>query len=111
MHPQPDAGQIKMARETLVRDAGKWAEAASVMDTAATRAASLMLTGFHIGYLPNQQGVGAKYAELQEFVVKLLADGAKTMRDMEEALRTALDNYDRTDQGAVVRIEQTWSDT
>ncbi|GIG89598.1 hypothetical protein [Plantactinospora endophytica] len=111
MQPQPDAGQVKMARETLVKDAAKWAEAASVMEAAATRASSLMLTGFHIGYLPNQQGVGAKYAELQEFVVNLLADGARTMRDMEQTLRTVLDNYDRSDQGAVVRIEQTWSPT
>lgn len=109
MQPEPDASQVRMARDTLLKDAERWAEAAGVMETAATRASSLMLTGMHIGYLPNRQGVGTKYAELQEFFVKLLADGANAMREMERALLTTLDNYDRCDQGAVVRIERTWS--
>ncbi|MBE1485072.1 hypothetical protein [Plantactinospora soyae] len=103
---QPDAETIKMAREALMSDAATWYEAAEVMTKAAHEAASLTLTGFHFGYLPNRQGVGQRYTEAQDFFVRVLNEGAVTMTVMATKLRAVLDNYDRADSGASVRMER-----
>ena len=88
-------------------DAAKWHEAAEVMIKAAQEASSLGLTGFHLGYLPNRLGAGQRYTEAQEFMARVLNEGAVTMTAMALKLRAVLDNYDRADLGASVRMERT----
>lgn len=96
-----------MAREALMSDAATWYEAAEVMTKAAREAESLTLTGFHIGYLPSRLGVSQRYTEAQDFFVRVLNEGAVTMTVMATRLRAVLDNYDRADVGASMRMEGT----
>lgn len=104
--PEPDAATIRMAREALMSDAAIWHEAAEVMAKAAREASSLSLTGFHIGYLPNQLGAGQRYAEAQEYLVRILNEGAATMMTMGTRLQAVLENYDRADVGTSMRMER-----
>ncbi|HEX5596241.1 MAG TPA: hypothetical protein VFX61_09535 [Micromonosporaceae bacterium] len=99
-----DSEQVSLALEALTRDAGKWTEHADVMAGAAREAASYSLTGFHIGYIPNQQGFGRMYAELQELLVRLLTEGETAMRDMGRALLTARDNYEQAERDSADRL-------
>ncbi|MEO3927440.1 hypothetical protein ABGB07_26740 [Micromonosporaceae bacterium B7E4] len=103
---EPDAATIRMAREALIGDAAKWHETAEVMTRAAREASSLSLTGFHVGYVPNRYGIGQRYTEAQEFFVRILNEGAVTMTEMATKLRAILENYDRSDFGASVRVER-----
>ncbi|MDW5324548.1 hypothetical protein [Plantactinospora sp. KLBMP9567] len=108
MEQEPDEAQITLAREVLERDAVRWQEGAAVMAAAAGAAESLDLTGFHFGRLPNEAGIGVRYAELQGFMTRILREGAAAMADMESALRFIAENYGRADDGAAVRVERTW---
>ncbi|MGX7676357.1 hypothetical protein [Plantactinospora sp. DSM 117369] len=103
---EPDAATIRMAREALVSDATTWHEAAEVMTKAAQDASSLALTGFHTGYLADRLGAGQRYTEAQEFLVRILSEGAVIMTEMATRLRAVLDEYDRADLGASVRVER-----
>lgn len=77
------------------------------MAAAKQQAASLGLTGFHFGHLPTQAGIEGRYDELQNFVTRILTEGASEMERMGWVLQTVLDNYGRADQGAAGRVERT----
>ncbi|MEQ4302834.1 hypothetical protein ABNF97_15790 [Plantactinospora sp. B6F1] len=108
MEQHPDEAELTLAREVLERDAARWREGAAVMATAAGHAESLDLTGFHFGRLPNEAGIGARYAELQGFLTRILREGAGVMADMESTLRFIAENYGRADEGAAARVERVW---
>ncbi|MFY1687910.1 hypothetical protein [Plantactinospora sp. WMMB782] len=103
---EPDAATVRVARDALMSDAATWHEAAEVMTKAAHEAASLGLGGFHIGYLPSRLGAGQRYTEAQEYFVRVLREGALTMTEMATRLRAVLEDYDRSDQGASVRMQR-----
>ncbi|MEV8504584.1 hypothetical protein AB0368_07090 [Actinoplanes sp. NPDC051475] len=100
MAPPPDKDQVTVAYEAIEKDVYKWVGIASVMENAAQHAKSLGLTGFEIGYIPMENGVGEKYNQVQETMISMLTQGAAAMHEIADALIKVREDYERTDQGA-----------
>lgn len=107
MAPPPDKDEIVAAYEALEKDVYKWVAIAGVMDNAAREARSLGLSGFEIGYLPMESGVGEKYNQVQELMISMLTQGAAAMQEIADALIKVREDYERSDQGSAYRVQKT----
>jgi hypothetical protein len=104
----PTGDEVQASIEALHQDAGVWSEMAGQLDTFGQVARGLTLSSFEFSGLGHLAGLDAVYAQLQQRMVALLAQGSTNFDNVAAALHTSADAYEQDERNAVHRLKNVY---
>src|SRR5690348_10140105 len=96
----PTPQQLSVAVQALRDDAATWGEALDKLTAARHAGMPLGLQAFHFSFVGDKAGLTRVYAELQDKITRLLGEGSHELDALSQALITAANEYERTDNEA-----------
>lgn len=106
--PPPGEQKLRVSIEALRRDAAVWDDSGDIMKRAAQVAVRLDLAALHFSYIGDKVGLVELYRQLQDRLIRLLAQGSETCEAIATSLRSAADGYERDEADAAHRINNIY---
>ncbi|MGW5361218.1 hypothetical protein [Actinopolymorpha pittospori] len=94
------------AIELLKGTAADFEAMAKKLSQASAKADSIDLGIDQVGFLPVDEGFLEAYKRAQDFMIDILADGAKAMHEVGVAVGTAARSYERDEKAGAHRIAE-----
>ena len=99
---------VKAAIEAMRHDSQVWDQVSSVARRAAEEADALTLGGSHLSWASVPTGLLHSYAEIQQKVAALLAEGAAVLGELSITLDEVATAYELSDERAAARFKGVW---
>ncbi len=100
---------FEVQREALEHDAKIWTTTSEVLSGASASASGLDLRTNALSVVADLTGYTSTYADIQDFVVGLLADGSGATSTMAGTLRDVKKQYEADEDAAATRIGAEWA--
>jgi hypothetical protein len=99
--PTPD--QVAVAVQAMRTDAATWHAAAGTLTAAQHAGQPLDLHEFQFSFVDDKAGLTHVYAQLKDKITRLLGEGATELDALAQALTTAANRYEQSDNAAYRR--------
>jgi hypothetical protein len=104
----PTPEQVTVAVQAMRTDAATWRDAAGKLTGAQHAGLPLALQEFHFSFIGDKAGLTHVYAQLKDKITRLLGEGATELEALSQALTTAANQYEQSDNDAYRRHHHTY---